>query len=557
MTYARLTGDFTPVHVDEEYAKTTPFGTRVAHGLLGLSLADGLKTQADYRFLPGMSLGWTWDFKLPIKIGDTLHVKFSVGSMRTTKRPGWGIVVLPSELINQRGEVVQTGEHRLMIPRRPGADALSDGRRTHRWSHGRWSTTPRAPCRLNRCRSPASASSTTAIFSLGPFLSRCLAAMGAEVIKVERPKAGDAGRAHPYFIKGQSGYSCSRTWGSRACASTSRIRRGLEMMHKLTDTADVFVENYRPGALEQLGLGYKELSARNPKLVYCSVSAYGHTCPYSAQPGFGLIAEAKSGAMAMIGVPGEPPPLFRIALADMYTGIHGVAAVCAALLGRADSGRGQHIDMALYDRWSRCTNMRCSATRCRAARKSPSRRPRPAAVDGLRGILSARRVFRNRCTGRRCVEASGEADRRRCACGRRALPQSLRAQRASRGDSCEGPRVGDGAAFGWGLPGRAAGPGALREGSAHRRGACGSADHRPRDDSRAGPSRTRKDPDAQSAVQVLGMRHVAEERGAIARTAVSSDRCVAGIYLTSDIDAMVRDGVLYAEEAVDRLDRVI
>jgi len=120
MTYARLTGDFTPVHVDEEYAKTTPFGTRVAHGLLGLSIADGLKTQADYRFLPGMSLGWTWDFALPIRIGDTLHVRFKVGSMRTTKRPGWGIVVLPSELVNQRGEVVQKGEHRLMIPRRPG-----------------------------------------------------------------------------------------------------------------------------------------------------------------------------------------------------------------------------------------------------------------------------------------------------------------------------------------------------------------------------------------------------------------------------------------------------
>jgi acyl dehydratase len=119
MTYARLTGDYTPVHVDEAYARTTPFGTRVAHGLLGLSLADGLKTQAAYRFLPGMSLGWTWDFVLPIKIGDTLHVKFRVASMRTTKRPGWGIVVLASELVNQRGEIVQKGEHRLMIPRRP------------------------------------------------------------------------------------------------------------------------------------------------------------------------------------------------------------------------------------------------------------------------------------------------------------------------------------------------------------------------------------------------------------------------------------------------------
>jgi acyl dehydratase len=120
MAYADLTGDHTPVHTDEEYAKTTEFGTRVAHGLFGLSIADGLKTQSDYRFLPGMSLGWTWDFLGPIKLNDVVHVKFSVGSMRASKsKPGWGIVVLPSELINQRGDVVQKGEHRLMIPRRP------------------------------------------------------------------------------------------------------------------------------------------------------------------------------------------------------------------------------------------------------------------------------------------------------------------------------------------------------------------------------------------------------------------------------------------------------
>ena len=110
--YAVLTGDYTPVHIDEDYANTTPFGTRVAHGL----------TQSEYRFLPGMSLGWTWDFLLPIKINDVLHVKFSVTGLRVSKsRPGWGIVILPSELINQDGQVVHKGEHRLMIPRRPGA----------------------------------------------------------------------------------------------------------------------------------------------------------------------------------------------------------------------------------------------------------------------------------------------------------------------------------------------------------------------------------------------------------------------------------------------------
>lgn len=120
--YAELTGDFTPVHVDEEYARKSHFGFRVAHGLMGQSVADGLKTQSEYRFLPGMSLGWTWDFLLPIKIGDVLRVKFKVGSMRASQsKPGWGIVVLPSELLNQNDQVVQKGEHRLMIPRRPKA----------------------------------------------------------------------------------------------------------------------------------------------------------------------------------------------------------------------------------------------------------------------------------------------------------------------------------------------------------------------------------------------------------------------------------------------------
>lgn len=118
--YAELTGDFTPVHVNEEYAKKSHFGQRVAHGLMGLSVADGLKTQSEYRFLPGMSLGWTWDFVLPIAINDVLHIKFRIGAMRPSKsKSDWGIVVIPAELINQKGQVVQKGEHRLMVPRRP------------------------------------------------------------------------------------------------------------------------------------------------------------------------------------------------------------------------------------------------------------------------------------------------------------------------------------------------------------------------------------------------------------------------------------------------------
>jgi crotonobetainyl-CoA:carnitine CoA-transferase CaiB-like acyl-CoA transferase len=186
-------------------------------------------------------------------------------------------------------------------------------------------------------------------FLAGPHMSRCLSAMGATVIKVERPNAGDAGRASPTVVNGQSGYFLQQNMGKQGLCINLRDPRGLALMHKLTDSADVFVENYRPGALNKLGLGYDELSQRNEKLVYCSVSAYGHTGPDSHRAGFGLIAEAKSGAMSLIGVPGEPPPLFRMPIADMYAGMHGVAAICAALFGRVSSGRGQHIDIALYD----------------------------------------------------------------------------------------------------------------------------------------------------------------------------------------------------------------
>ncbi|MDH4060747.1 MAG: CoA transferase [Aquincola sp.] len=186
-------------------------------------------------------------------------------------------------------------------------------------------------------------------FLAGPYVGRCLAALGAEVIKVERPTQGDAGRRHPYFIDGQSGYFLQQNMGKRGLCVDMKDARGAELMRRLADSADVFVENYRPGTLSRLGLGYEALAARNPALVYCSVSAYGHTGPDAHRAGFGLIAEAKSGIMQMIGSPGEAPPLLRIALGDMYTGIHAVASICAALLGRTRSGRGQHIDLALYD----------------------------------------------------------------------------------------------------------------------------------------------------------------------------------------------------------------
>lgn len=186
-------------------------------------------------------------------------------------------------------------------------------------------------------------------FLAGPYVGRCLAALGAEVIKVERPKTGDAGRQHAYFIGNHSGYFLQQNMGKKGLCVILKDPRGRDLMQKLVDTADVFVENYRPGALSKMGFGYGDLVKTNPGLVYCSISAYGHTGPDAHRAGFGLIAEAKSGIMQKVGVPGEAPPLLRVSLGDMYTGIHAVAAINAALLGRVKSGKGQHIDLAFYD----------------------------------------------------------------------------------------------------------------------------------------------------------------------------------------------------------------
>ena len=186
-------------------------------------------------------------------------------------------------------------------------------------------------------------------FLAGPHLSRSLAAMGAEVIKVERPDSGDAGRSHAFIRDGRSGYFIPQNMGKRGLCVDMKDPRGAELMQRLIAGADVFVENYRPGALAKLGLGYEELSQRHPGLIYCSISAYGHTGPDASKAGFGLIAEAKGGLLAQLGVPGAPPPLLRVSIADMYAGTHGVAAVCAALYGRTQTGKGTHIDLSLYD----------------------------------------------------------------------------------------------------------------------------------------------------------------------------------------------------------------
>ncbi|OED00809.1 MaoC/PaaZ C-terminal domain-containing protein [Rhizobium sp. YK2] len=119
LAYAGVSGDFSPVHMDGVYARTTEFGGRIAHGLMGLSLTDGLKVQSA-TFRDGIALSWAWTFKKPIRIGDTLQARIRIKETRASRSmPQMGIVTMAIDLVNQHKEVVQTGEHGLMVPRRP------------------------------------------------------------------------------------------------------------------------------------------------------------------------------------------------------------------------------------------------------------------------------------------------------------------------------------------------------------------------------------------------------------------------------------------------------
>ena len=186
-------------------------------------------------------------------------------------------------------------------------------------------------------------------FLAGPYLTRALAVMGADVIKIERPPHGDEQRGHPYFIQGQSGYFLQQNHDKRGLCMDLKRPEAQAAARELATASDVVVENFRPGVMARMGLDYPVLSALNPRLIYCSVSSFGQNGPYAERPGYGIIADALSGALHITGFPDQPPPLIRMPVADTLTGIHGVAAVCAALYAREKTGEGQHIDIALLD----------------------------------------------------------------------------------------------------------------------------------------------------------------------------------------------------------------
>lgn len=195
----------------------------------------------------------------------------------------------------------------------------------------------------------------------GPFAGQNLADLGAEVIKIERPKRGDDSRAFgpPYLSDPQgqptseSAYFLAANRGKKSITVDLSKTQGQELVRQLATGIDVLIENYKFGDLERYGLDYGTLRAINPRLIYCSVTGFGHTGPYRERPGYDFMVQGMSGLMSVTGhaddVPGGGPMRVGIPIIDILTGMYASVAICAALANRERSGVGQHIDMALLD----------------------------------------------------------------------------------------------------------------------------------------------------------------------------------------------------------------
>ncbi len=184
----------------------------------------------------------------------------------------------------------------------------------------------------------------------GPFCAEILGALGADVVKVERPDTGDDGRAWgPPFWNGESAMFLSVNANKRSLAVSLRDERGREAVLRLADRADVFLQSLRPGLAERLGLGADAVRARNPKLVYCSIGAYGQAGPLRHEPGYDALMQAAGGLISMTGEPGRPGVRVGSSLIDMGTGMWAALGIVAALLERERTGEGAFVDTSLYE----------------------------------------------------------------------------------------------------------------------------------------------------------------------------------------------------------------
>jgi crotonobetainyl-CoA:carnitine CoA-transferase CaiB-like acyl-CoA transferase len=184
----------------------------------------------------------------------------------------------------------------------------------------------------------------------GPYCTMMLADLGARVIKIEQPRGGDDTRHWgPPFLGTESAYFLSINRNKESVTLDFKHARGRALLDELIAMSDVVVENFRPGTLARLGLDYATLSPKHPRLVYCSVSGYGHSGPRSQEPGYDAVLQGEGGLMSLTGAPDVPPVRVGVAVADIVTGIFACQGVSAALYARERTGRGQQVDIAMLD----------------------------------------------------------------------------------------------------------------------------------------------------------------------------------------------------------------
>jgi len=183
----------------------------------------------------------------------------------------------------------------------------------------------------------------------GPFCAKILAEFGAEVIKIEPPGQGDPLRKWRFVKDGTSVWWHVQSRGKKSVALDLRKPEGQAIARKLALAADIVVENFRPGTMEDWGMGYDVLAAANPGLVMVRISGYGQTGPYRERPGFGVIGEAMGGLRHVTGTPDRPPSRTGISIGDTLSALYGVIGAMMALESRRKTGRGQVVDVALYE----------------------------------------------------------------------------------------------------------------------------------------------------------------------------------------------------------------
>ena len=184
----------------------------------------------------------------------------------------------------------------------------------------------------------------------GPYCTMLLADMGARVIKIEQPGRGDDTRAWgPPFLGDESAYFLSINRNKESLTLDLKQPRGRAILERLLETADVFVENFRPGTMERLGFGYDTLAARHPRLVYCSISGFGQHGPRRDHPGYDAVVQAEGGLMSITGDAGGPPFRLGVAISDIVSGMFAAQGIAMALLARHRTGRGQRIDIGMLD----------------------------------------------------------------------------------------------------------------------------------------------------------------------------------------------------------------